>query len=413
MRFVLSAFRLLVTVVAIALGVEGGYRLYLYFKHPDYFTTTAIDASDFSVLNKSLWTYDPDYGYAYVPSLKVEGVELKGGMVTRCAELAVANEQGNLGPPTPDFDAAQLRIVVFGDSFSGAEVTGPAWTKMLGHKLESEIGRTVRVLNLARDGYGLPQMVTLAACRMRELRPSLVIFAFHGSAFNRAKTWRTAVGSGDEVRLYTSTENSPTPDPETAADTLLVMPSVTKSWCEEHLRKPTEERRSDPLLQKIVVKHREVAIKNGSPQADLLDLEASYVYGLLRYRSPFRAQWRRMKPSTNPELPYDDYRDDARFMADLANVMKSGVPYLFAHLALGKSISEGREFDLDIRGRKLMQSLRDITGSEVHRTTDFAFPSREDALKMCKSPQDCHPSEFGMAVYAQAVAKMVLKDGIR
>ena len=82
-----SALRLLVTVLAIALGVEGGYRLYLWFKYPDHFkTTTEIDAAEFSVWSASPWRYDPVYGYGYVPGLKVDSVQLNGGGVTGCSE---------------------------------------------------------------------------------------------------------------------------------------------------------------------------------------------------------------------------------------------------------------------------------------------------------------------------------------
>jgi hypothetical protein len=36
-----------------------------------------------------------------------------------------------------------------------------------------------------------------------------------------------------------------------------------------------------------------------------------------------------------------------------------------------------------------------------------------DALKICSTPSDCHPSEFGHNVYADVVSKMVLKSGFR
>src|SRR5262249_31471141 len=158
-------------------------------------------------------------------------------------------------------------------------------------------------------------------------------------------------------------ENSPDPNPDEAADTMILMPSATRAWCQAHLGKPPDEQRHDPVLRKLLNKHREIALKNGSLQADLFDLKASYVYGLARYRSPFRAQWRRVKPSTNPEVAYDDYRQDPKFVSDIDGIRSSGVPVLFVHFALGSSISEGREFDLDNRSRNLLGSLRDLSGS--------------------------------------------------
>jgi hypothetical protein len=413
MRRLPSVLRFLVTAAAIAIGVEGGYRLFLLFKYPERFRTTAIDAAEFSVWSASPWRYDPVYGYGYVPSLIVDNVHLKGGIVKGCGQFGIANEQGNLGPPVRDFADADFRVVVFGDSFAGAYATGPAWTKMLGEKLQASLGRTVSVLNMARDGYGMPQIVALANGKLKELRPSLVIIAFNGPSLERARYWRTTVGAGDDIRLYSSVENSPNPDPETAADTAIVMASPTRGWCEQQVKKSPQEQRRDPILEKILIKHRAIEIKNRTPQANLFDLKASYVYDMVRYRNGFRSQWRSVLPSTNPQVTYDDYRDDPKFMADLAGVMNSGVPYLFAHIALGKSISEGREFDLDNRSRNLMDSLRSITGAEIYKTTDFVLLSREEALNMCSSPSDCHPSEFGHKVYADAVSKMVLKSGIR
>jgi hypothetical protein len=405
--------RMIVTVVAIAIGVEGGYRLYLYFKHPNYFKTTDIDSAEFSVADVSQWNYDPAYGYNYIPSLKIQFASFKGGVVVGCGQAQSANEQGNFGPPVLDFDSADVKIAIFGDSFLGAQVTGPSWAKMLGEKLESKLHKTVRVMNMGRDGYGLPQMVALANGKLKDLRPALIVFSVQDVSFGRGRSWRTTIGSGDDVRVYTSVENAPYPNPEEAADTTIVVPSVSRIWCENQLQKSLDEQKSDPLLQKIVVKHREIAIRNGSPNADLFDFKTSYVYGLIRYRSPFRSQWRKMMPSTNPEVTYEDYRDDPKFMADIAGVMNSGVPYVFAHLALGTSISEGRESDLDVRSRKLMESLRNVTGAEIYKTTDFISLSREDALRMCLSAIDCHPSEFGHGVYADVVAKMILRSGFR
>src|SRR5262249_27671062 len=153
------------------------------------------------------------------------------------------------------------------------------------------------------------------------LRPSLVIFAFNGPAVERALFWRTSVGSGDDERLYASVDSSPNPDPDKSADASIVLASATRSWCEAQRQKTPEEQKQDPILQTLLAKHRAIAIKNGTPQANLFDLKASYVYDLLRYRNAFRSQFRGTGlPSTNPVVSYDDYHKDPRFMADINGV---------------------------------------------------------------------------------------------
>src|SRR5262245_5452214 len=102
MRLVLWVLRLAVTAVAIAIAVEGGYRLYLYVKHPDYFTL--VDGDVFAVYRESPWQYDRDYGYSYVPAAITDVTVVKDAKVTGCYQETVVNEQGNLGPPVPDFD---------------------------------------------------------------------------------------------------------------------------------------------------------------------------------------------------------------------------------------------------------------------------------------------------------------------
>ena len=413
MQRIATIFRVAITVIAIALSVEVAYRVYLFARYPGNFKTTDVVAAPFSIWDRTIWQYDPDYGYGYIPALKVHSTSLAGGLVTGCGDFSLANEQGNFGPPVLDYDEADVRVAIFGDSFTGAYSTGPAWTRMLGENLERQLGKTVRVMNMGRDGYGMPQMVALANAKLKDLRPSLIVFAFNGPALERARYWRTSVGTGDDVRLYSSIEDSPNPNPDNAADTSIVMASATREWCEEQVKKSPDEQRRDPILQRIVLKHQEIAVRNAIPPASLFNLEASYVYDMIRYRNVFRSMWRKVPPSTNPLVTYDDYRDDPKFMADIGGVMKSGIPYIFAHLALGKAISEGREFDLSVRSRNLMESLRSITGAEIYKTTDFVSLSREDALRMCSSANDCHPSEFGHGTYADVVTKMLLKSGVR
>ena len=76
--------------------------------------------------------------------------------------------------------------------------------------------------------------------------------------------------------------------------------------------------------------------------------------------------------------------------------------YIFAR---GKTISEGPR-------PEMMDSLRNITGAEIYKTTDFISLSRDDALRMCSTASDCS-LRVRPPVYAEVVSKMILKNGIR
>ena len=149
-RRIATIFRVAITVIAIALSVEVAYRVYLFARYPGNFKTTDAVAAPFSIWDRTIWQYDPDYGYGYIPALKVHSTSLAGGLVTGCGDFSIANEQGNFGPPVLDYDEADVRVAIFGDSFTGAYSAGPAWTRMLGENLERELGKTVRVMNMGR-----------------------------------------------------------------------------------------------------------------------------------------------------------------------------------------------------------------------------------------------------------------------
>jgi hypothetical protein len=186
-------------LVALA-GLEALYRVFLYFKFPDRFIDRRGDLP-IDAYSKSMWRYDSRFGYSYEPVVRIATTSIKNGRVISCQERTYTNEQGNIGPSVPDFPAATYRIVVIGDSYSASTIDGKTWPSILQSRLVPPLGKSVRVLNLGRDGYGLPQMFDLAAGRLAELKPTLVVIAFNSGIFFKDRTWRVLIGNGDDVRL--------------------------------------------------------------------------------------------------------------------------------------------------------------------------------------------------------------------
>jgi hypothetical protein len=56
---------------------------------------------------------------------------------------------------------------------------------------------------------------------------------------------------------------------------------------------------------------------------------------------------------------------------------------------------------------ELLPNFESIMGRQVIRLMPYLDLQPEDAMKMCRLEIDCHPSPFGMKVYADAVTKIV------
>jgi hypothetical protein len=163
-------------IALFALALEAGYRGYLYASFPDRFEPPPIGTVQAN--DASMWRFNARVGYEYVPSQTITTTTVVAGKVSGCGQTAPVNAEGNIGPTVPDYDTAELKVALFGDSFSASSLDGMTWPALLQDRLESITGNRTRVLNLARDGYGVLQMFELAAAKIREVRPHLVIFAF-------------------------------------------------------------------------------------------------------------------------------------------------------------------------------------------------------------------------------------------
>jgi hypothetical protein len=288
-------------------------------------------------------------------------------------------------------------------------VENDTWPNFLSLKLNQLNGKNdIRVRSLARDGYGVLQMFDLAAVKIRELKPTLVIFAFNSTAIARGRAWRVKVGEGNEARMVATTENSPNPHFENTTDIETLMPAANQKWCKAMLAKSQEEQRKDQLLNKAINKTLHIRLENGALlKANIWDFSSSYIYNRLVHHDPFFSQWKRKVSAANPVVTFDNFRNDPQFLAALATVKASGVPFILVHLPMGISIRDHQEFYLDEQGQTLKQSLEEVTGHKVISMRPFLALHDDEGMKLCRAPDNCHPSRFGMQAYAQAIAKII------
>jgi hypothetical protein len=345
-----------------------------------------------------MWRFNARVGYEYVPSQTITTTTVVAGKVSGCGQTAPVNAEGNIGPTVPDYDTADLKVALFGDSFSASSLDGMTWPALLQDRLESITGNRTRVLNLARDGYGVLQMFELAAAKIREVRPHLAIFAFNSSALQRARTWRIEVGDGRESRFLTS--STPVPTKMTSHDMMLLEPAATFDWCNGMLGRNRQQ--DDPVLQRILRK-----TANRIRRADLFDVTASYVVDLLAHQNAFSSQLAQLPSGIAPKIAYTDYRSDPQFINAVQAVEASRTPYLLIHLPLGVSLRDHQEFWLEPGAKQLLESLQRVTRHEVIGLKPLIEIAPDRAMEICLSPTDCHPSKLGMDLYAKATARVV------
>lgn len=272
-------------LVAIGLIIGAGlaevaYRGWLYWDLQDLVRSAADDGQlpFFPVYDKSLWEFDQRFGYVYPPGRTVHRTELNGGKVVGCRQLPPINAEGNVGDIKGDYASADLKVAVFGDSFTATQDNGVTWPNILQDRLTERLHRKVNVLNFGRDGYSLLQMFDLAAAKVPEWKPDLAIIAFITDDLDRARFWRTAIEADGEERVLTTIDPTPHPAPDRAADTVILDRNATFDWCNRMWK--SGER--DQVVAEIEDRYRRARASTEAHPGDLADgpslVTLSHVY---------------------------------------------------------------------------------------------------------------------------------------
>lgn len=391
---------LLGAVVGFVLS-EAAYRIYLRVTY----------ARNIAAYDVSHWEFDRRFGYVYPPGRIIAQTNIADGRVTSCQRLNVINKYGNIGKIVGDYHEAALKILVFGDSWSAFHHEGRTWPLFLQEVLGARLNKKVHVVNFGRDAYGILQMFDLAAAKIAEWKPDLVVFAFITDDLDRARFWRAVVGRGDDMRVLSVLEPERNPDPEASADAFLLMPSATYDWCKRMERTKS----TDAILERLILKHRFLRAHNdptrATATADMLTLRHSFLYNRVMSGDAFAFVRERIPTRINPRVPYQSYAEDQEFMRSLARVKAAGVPWVLFHLAFYPEIEAKTEYILRPHQQALLHSLEAVTGKKVLRTTDYVRMPVPQAERMNATP-DYHPSLWGMEFYARAVAEALVRNGL-
>ncbi|MBO6784884.1 MAG: SGNH/GDSL hydrolase family protein, partial [Alphaproteobacteria bacterium] len=164
-----TVFSIVLTLVGLLVGIaaaEAAYRAWLFDQETDRFRISAEDRPNVWFFETTRWHFNAEHGFEYGPET-VYGGSIVDGLVRSCWSWP-ANERGNMGLIEGDYETADLKVLVFGDSFTaqvdtGVDPRGVTWPDYFQRSLAERTGRSVHVVNFGRDGYGILQMADLAA----------------------------------------------------------------------------------------------------------------------------------------------------------------------------------------------------------------------------------------------------------
>ncbi len=407
LRFVASTILLVAGIVVGGLISEVGFRLFLLQKSPQSFIANDEKRPNVWFLSEPRWVFHEDYGYEYGVN-KVHGGSSSSGEVTSCWSWPV-NSRGNMGLIEGDYHSADLKIAVFGDSFTaqidtGYDPRGITWPDFLQSNLEKKLDKKVHVLNFGRDGTGILHMSDLAADMVAKWVPDVVIFAFITDDLTRARFWRTATKVDGRDRMFTTTVPEKNPPLEKSADTAILHYGANQEWCEKTLGTGVS---SDPILLEMEATVNEAKARL-TGLADPYDMKNSFLFDKLVNGSAFFHTKKFTRASQNPRHTMTDFSQDKRFVENVKAIRESGARLILLHLAVYEELVSGNEYLLDKQQQQLLNSLETQFESKIRESIVVKMPAKGyETIK--RSANDSHPSVTGMQFYAEAAAIALTK----
>lgn len=401
---------LLLAGMGIPILLEVGFRIFLFRSHgiPGERTVAPIGTialpTETHFIDAAPVSFNSRHGYDYLPKARCNRYVVADDKLIACRPCA-SNSLGNAGT-TEASGHEQFRIFVFGDSFTAYFGTGVSnsdnqninWPDLLQEELRKKFGPQITVTNFGREGHGILQMVEMAADKVAQSRPDLVLIGFISDDLVRTRFWcatRFVHGQERWLRL-------PHPDQGVALhdcmDLMLVESRANSAWAAERIKIGDR----DALLDEVMMKYRSLQRRVHPRSHDILALDVSFflrrlLFGdalVLRDGSIGRKQ---------QYIEYRDYQDDPAFGTAARRLKKSGVALELIHLPNQREFhfrQVARPTEVSIA---LWDSLELALGKNIKSLITTARATPAEIRRFRITPADRHPGLGGMRLYVRGL----------
>jgi len=383
------------SVILTVITFEILFRLALYNFGVVAFSDTIFNSIYYYSYNKVPTLFHEKYGYSRPPNETIERAIIRSGRPILCHKFST-NENGNHQRLHSHENANLKRVFVFGDSFTeGTHTQNITWPDFLEDELTQSLGIPIHVENYGRSGYGVLQILELAADTTFELKPDLVIIAIIVNDLRRARFWADSQRSPYGMRYITllqSTENNQLYE---HSERGFIDNGVSVDWCNSLARSgatdDTLSRMNRRFMDQAIARRDETNFWRLRPFIfDALVESDTNPLSILIGRN-------------NPSVKFHTYREDERVMRSIEKLNNSGVPYVTILLPMMRDLNKG-EYILDQQERDLATSLEPELEGGIIRIMDQMVYDPDNIETLFFWPKDSHPAVAGLKAYAKAVA---------
>lgn len=423
-----TAALLVISVLLTLVIIEGGYRFFLW-------SDLKAESEKFYMPqpNPSLqfygwpppWRFHREFGFSFNDGPWLNG-RVVNGAFDSCNTNSRGNRYGNFGPLRGEYEKAELKIAIFGSSFTLIDHggRGDTTTNLLQEALSKRLGRSVHILNFSRDATGFLSMFDIARVAAKEFKPDLMLFTFNLSALGYRRHWRVVKETRSPFSVM-HFNSDPTEDPLPARSIMHPNPitrQVTAQWCAEMARAKALGDKGrlvgDPLLKAITAEYIQIMRQRTVPNIsiDFTGVFVSFALNRIFHGDPFHGVRKFSEKSVWVPIDFDSFQSDAQFVAAVDAIKASRIPFQLIHLPTLAELRRTSSYPTgqtglgDTREASLLKSVIDTTGKEVIHLVDYYPSSRlQDPIRLVSSETDSHPSESGVTAMAEALEDLLVR----
>ena len=232
---------------------------------------------------------------------------------------------------------------------------------------------------------------------VRALRPDLAIIAFATNNMFAPRIWRVEKVINGEPRVITTFEPTETPDFASSYETYILHPKAQGQWCEEHKNGGELDRVGLEIIDKYL-RFRPQRFSVFTPWH-------SFLWQRIVHGDAFYSKGER---SFGPTTSANSMEKDGRLIAAIKTLESAGIPYILVHLPFYPEVKSGEEYSVPA-ATEIAREIGRLSGRRVHGLLDYIPRPISNPERMNHSPENLHPSTWGMQMYADAVGKIVFK----